>query len=100
MITDAITTLKERNGSSRSAIKKYVQANNKDIATGAQFDSLFNRSLKAGVTKGLFEQPKGKAHTFPPTSIYAQHNLTRRKQVHQEPLSSQRRPPADARPRN
>ncbi|KAI9772018.1 MAG: hypothetical protein M1840_001306 [Geoglossum simile] len=59
MIKEAILNLKERNGSSRQAIKKYIQANNKITATSAAFDSLFNRNLKAGVTNGDFTQPKG-----------------------------------------
>lgn len=59
MITDAIITLKDRKGSSRSALKKYVKANNKITATDSMFDSLFNRALKAGVDKKIFEQPKG-----------------------------------------
>jgi hypothetical protein len=45
---------------SRQAIKKYVKANNKVKYTSeAQFDSMFNRALKAGVEKGDFAQPKG-----------------------------------------
>merc|ERR1712000_638025 len=60
MITDAIVTLKERNGSSRQSLKKYVKQNNPSItATDNMFDALFNRALKAGVDKGVFEQPKG-----------------------------------------
>merc|ERR1712098_978735 len=59
MITDAIVNLKDHNGSSRIALKKYVRANNKINAADAMFDSLFNRALKAGVEKGVFVQPKG-----------------------------------------
>ncbi|KAH9431085.1 hypothetical protein MCOR02_008395 [Pyricularia oryzae] len=60
MITDAIINLKDRNGSSRPQLKKYVKANNKlGEVTDSMFDSLFNRALKAGVDKGVFEQPKG-----------------------------------------
>jgi len=60
MIKDAIIQLKDRNGSSRQAIKKYVQANNKLSATTPKvFDSMFNRSLKSGVESGDFTQPKG-----------------------------------------
>ena len=40
MIKSAIVTLKERNGSSRQGIKKYVQGNF-DIKA-ANFDALFN----------------------------------------------------------
>lgn len=60
MIAEAITQLKDRNGSSRQSLKKYVKANNNIQAqTDSMFDSLFNRALKAGVDKGVFVQPKG-----------------------------------------
>lgn len=59
MIIDAIVTLKERNGSSRVALKKYIKANHKNIVDGKMFDSLFNRALKSGVEKGIFAQPRG-----------------------------------------
>ncbi|KAJ9615387.1 hypothetical protein H2200_001462 [Cladophialophora chaetospira] len=60
MIKEAILNLKERNGSSRQAIKKYVKANNNiTVNSEAQFDSLFNRALKGGVDNGDFVQPKG-----------------------------------------
>ncbi|KAI5959931.1 uncharacterized protein KGF55_005163 [Candida pseudojiufengensis] len=56
MITEAIITLKERNGSSRQSLKKYVQSNN-DVK--ANFESNFNSALRKGVTNGDFIQPKG-----------------------------------------
>ncbi|ODA79093.1 hypothetical protein RJ55_04684 [Drechmeria coniospora] len=60
MITDAIVNLKDRNGSSRQSLKKYVKANNQlNVASDKMFDSLFNKALKAGVEKGVFAQPKG-----------------------------------------
>ncbi|KAL9632538.1 MAG: hypothetical protein Q9164_005260 [Protoblastenia rupestris] len=59
MIRDAIIALKERNGSSRSTLKKYVQANNKGMEPGASFDNMFNKAIKSGVEKGEFAQPKG-----------------------------------------
>ncbi|AEO68044.1 d58f6466-010c-4001-b06e-ed52963c43a4 [Thermothielavioides terrestris] len=59
MITDAIIALKDRNGSSRQSLKKYVRANHAINVSDAMFDSLFNKALKAGVEKGVFEQPKG-----------------------------------------
>ncbi|KAB8068417.1 linker histone H1 and H5 family-domain-containing protein [Aspergillus leporis] len=60
MIKDAILNLKERNGSSRQSIKKYVQANNKIASASTNaFDSQFNKAIKAGVEKGEFTQPKG-----------------------------------------
>ncbi|KUI61257.1 Histone H1 [Cytospora mali] len=60
MISEAITQLKDRNGSSRQSLKKYVKANyNIQASTDAMFDSLFNRALKKGVETGHFVQPKG-----------------------------------------
>ncbi|PGH33027.1 histone H1/5 [[Emmonsia] crescens] len=60
MIKDAIINLKERNGSSRQALKKYVQANNRiNITSQSAFDAQFNRAVKTGVEKGDFTQPKG-----------------------------------------
>jgi len=60
MIKDAILNLKERNGSSRQSIKKYVQANNQiSVASQAAFDAQFNKAIKAGAEKGEFTQPKG-----------------------------------------
>lgn len=60
MIKEAILTLKERNGSSRQGLKKYILANNKSTAaTPAIFDSQFNKALRNGVEKGDFTQPKG-----------------------------------------
>ncbi|OAQ66165.1 histone H1 [Pochonia chlamydosporia 170] len=60
MITDAIVNLKDRNGSSRQSLKKYVKANNNlGTVSDNMFDSLFNKALKTGVEKGVFAQPKG-----------------------------------------
>ncbi|KAI5289083.1 hypothetical protein KEM55_008906 [Ascosphaera atra] len=64
MIKDAIINLKERNGSSRQAIKKYIHASGKiPVSTQAAFDSQFNRALRSGVEKGEFAQPKGPSGT-------------------------------------
>ncbi|WLF81543.1 hypothetical protein PVL30_005341 [Lodderomyces elongisporus] len=57
MIKEAISTLKERNGSSRQSLKKYVQSNFQ--LKGGNFDSLFNSALRKGVEAGDFVQPKG-----------------------------------------
>ncbi|KAI2001709.1 hypothetical protein LOZ52_001874 [Ophidiomyces ophidiicola] len=60
MIRDAIINLKERTGSSRQALKKYVRNNNSlNVASQSAFDVQFNRAVKAGVEKGEFLQPKG-----------------------------------------
>ena len=56
MVTAAITSLKERNGSSLAAIKKYIAANYKcDVAKLAPF---IRRFLKKGVADGKLQQIK------------------------------------------
>merc|ERR1711881_366695 len=60
MIKVAIMTLKERNGSSRQAIKKYIKANNNlGNTTDNAFTAHINKALKTGVDSGVFAQPKG-----------------------------------------
>ena len=58
---------------SRQSLKKYVRANNTiNVTTEKMFDSLFNKALKNGVDKGVFEQPKGMwqaSHTIHPLMI-------------------------------
>ena len=56
MITAAITTLKERTGSSRQAIVKYIKANYK---VGDNADVHVKLALKRGVASGALSQPKG-----------------------------------------
>ncbi|PAV80537.1 hypothetical protein WR25_11390 [Diploscapter pachys] len=52
MIRKAITELKERGGSSRPAILKYLQTHYNLGTNMPQIKSHFRRSLKRGVTKG------------------------------------------------
>ncbi|KAI4655579.1 uncharacterized protein J4E88_001278 [Alternaria novae-zelandiae] len=60
MVKDAIINLKERNGSSRQAIQKYIQANNKvGNLSDAAFRSHVNRAITSGEEKGDFARPKG-----------------------------------------
>lgn len=56
MIATAITTLKERNGSSGVAIKKYIKAN---FAVKDNADVFIRAGLKKGVEKGTLTQVKG-----------------------------------------
>lgn len=56
MISAAIASLKERNGSSRQAITKYIQANYK---VGDLCASFVKQALKRGVTSGALVQTKG-----------------------------------------
>lgn len=56
MITAAITALKERTGSSRQAIAKYIKANYK---VGDNADVHLKMALKRGVASGALAQPKG-----------------------------------------
>jgi len=60
MVKEAIVNLKERNGSSRQAIKKYIQANNNlGTTTEAAFTNHISKALKSGEDNGVFERPKG-----------------------------------------
>lgn len=56
MIVAAITALKERNGSSRQAISKYIKANYK---VGDNADVHLKIALRRGVTSKKLKQPKG-----------------------------------------
>ena len=56
MITAAIVALKQRNGSSRQAIVKYIKANY-NVKDGAETHT--KMALKRGVASGVLAQPKG-----------------------------------------
>ena len=56
MIKAAIAALKERNGSSRQAIKKYIKANFK---VGDNVDVHLKMALKRGVANGKLTHTKG-----------------------------------------
>lgn len=56
MITAAIVALKERGGSSRQAITKYINANYK---VGDNAGTHIKMALKRGVASGALSQPKG-----------------------------------------
>jgi len=56
MIAAAIGALKERKGSSKQAIEKYICTNYK---VGPKYSSHFKMALKRGVEKGAFVQTKG-----------------------------------------
>jgi histone H1/5 len=58
MITAAVGALKERGGSSRQAILKYIQANFKVQANPAA-NSHLKLALKAGIKNGTLKQSKG-----------------------------------------
>lgn len=57
MTVDAIIALKERSGSSRQAILKYITANYKVDSSSA--NNHLKMTLKAGVKNGTFKQCKG-----------------------------------------
>lgn len=59
MVKDSIIALKDRKGSSRPAIKKYILANYNGLTAGAHFDIQVNNAIRKGVEKGIFSQPKG-----------------------------------------
>lgn len=56
MIVAAVTALKERTGSSRQAIVKYIRANYK---VGDNAEVHIKMALKRGVASGALTQPKG-----------------------------------------
>ncbi|KAL0096806.1 linker histone H1 and H5 family-domain-containing protein [Phycomyces blakesleeanus] len=58
MIKAAIINLKERTGSSRQAIKKYITSNYL-ISPSSHFDSQISAAIKRGAEKKLFALPKG-----------------------------------------
>lgn len=61
MVLSAITTLKERNGSSLQAVKKYIGANYKcDVA---KLSIYIRKAVVKGVEKGTFTQRKGTGAT-------------------------------------
>ncbi|KAL0091543.1 hypothetical protein J3Q64DRAFT_1320462 [Phycomyces blakesleeanus] len=62
MIKDAVLSLKERKGSSRPAIKKYILANFA-VSSGPHFDSQISAAIKRGSAKDLFALPKGLSGT-------------------------------------
>ncbi|GAB7337514.1 hypothetical protein MBLNU457_g2838t1 [Dothideomycetes sp. NU457] len=64
MIKDAIIQLKDRAGSSRQALKKYVLANNNlGSISDAAFTQRFNHALSKGTESGAFVRPKGASGT-------------------------------------
>ncbi|KAL7310726.1 hypothetical protein PS15m_010192 [Mucor circinelloides] len=62
MIVAAVSNLKERKGSSRPAIKKYILANYK-VSPGAHFDSQISGAIRRGAAKDVFSLPKGLSGT-------------------------------------
>ncbi|KAL1929709.1 hypothetical protein VTP01DRAFT_1847 [Rhizomucor pusillus] len=62
MIKSAILALKERKGSSRQAIKKYILANY-NVSARAHFDQQVSAAIKRGAAKNLFTLPKGLSGT-------------------------------------
>ncbi|CEP16983.1 hypothetical protein [Parasitella parasitica] len=63
MIIAAVSNLKERKGSSRPAIKKYILANFK-VTPGAHFDSQVSGAIRRGAAKNVFSLPKGLSGTI------------------------------------
>ncbi|XP_062608939.1 histone H1-delta-like [Saccostrea cucullata] len=59
MVVTAIKALKERKGSSRQAIVKYVQSNNKVGEDTAKVNTRVKVALRNGVKSGALKQTKG-----------------------------------------
>ena len=60
MVAKAISVLKERGGSSRQAILKYILANYNVGSNPAAVNAHLKLSLRSGVKKGALKQSKGK----------------------------------------
>ncbi|KAI8921071.1 linker histone H1 and H5 family-domain-containing protein [Powellomyces hirtus] len=58
MVHSAITDMKERTGSTRQQIKKYIESNYKGLNNDT-VGGYINKAIKSGVTSGDFTQPKG-----------------------------------------
>ncbi|CAI4052876.1 hypothetical protein N7582_005583 [Saccharomyces uvarum] len=61
LIAEGLAALKERKGSSRPALKKFIKENYPIVGSTSNFDLYFNNAIKKGVEAGDFEQPKGPA---------------------------------------
>ncbi|CCE64022.1 hypothetical protein TPHA_0G01860 [Tetrapisispora phaffii CBS 4417] len=60
LITEALISLNDtKKGSSRSALKKYIEQNYASIYSSSSFDHHFNNAIKKGVETKDFAQPKG-----------------------------------------
>ena len=59
MIAQAITAKKERSGSSRAAILKYIQANFKVGDNATAVNAHLKMALKSGIKSGALKQTKG-----------------------------------------
>jgi len=89
MVAVAVTNLKERSGSSRQAIKKYIHANFSHLTKGA--DSLINTAIKRGVAAGEFTQPKGASG---PVKLGKQEGKEAKKTVKRKETEKKERKPA------
>ena len=63
MVVSAISSLKERKGSSRTAILKYISANYKMGTNDKKINSNLKTCLRNGVSNGLLNQVKGTGAT-------------------------------------
>ena len=63
MVESAISSLKERKGSSRAAILKYISANYKLGTNDKKINSNLKTCLRNGVSNGLLNQVKGTGAT-------------------------------------
>ncbi|CAM9881565.1 unnamed protein product, partial [Phaeothamnion confervicola] len=63
MVLEALSDLKERNGSSQQAIKKHIITNNEDMENTFLPHAL-RTALKKGIQQGLIEHPEDKKTRF------------------------------------
>lgn len=64
LITEGLTSLNDRKGTSRPALKKFIREKYPKLALSSNFDLYFNNAIKKGVETGEFDQPKGPSGTL------------------------------------
>ena len=88
MVAAAITSLKERNGSSRQAIVKYIKANYK---VGDSSDTHIKLALKRGVQSGALVQAKG-------AGASGSFKIGKEKKPDKKPVAAKKKKPAAKKP--
>lgn len=64
LISEGIESMKDRKGTSRPALKKFIREKYPKLALSPNFDLYFNNAVKKGVESGDFDQPKGPSGTL------------------------------------
>jgi len=85
MIKGAILALKDRKGSSRQAIKKYILANYKIDNDEKRVSNQINAALKRGTESGIFVRPSGPSGTV---KLAKPQKASEKKEVKKKPATA------------